>query len=70
MADETEREIDNLEDSKAGLSPGMRNNASMTTEKNNTRLFDKACSICTDDFKPGETITVTPCGHSFHDQCI
>ncbi|KVH88390.1 E3 ubiquitin-protein ligase RNF165-like [Cynara cardunculus var. scolymus] len=30
----------------------------------------KRCAVCLDDFEPRETVTLTPCHHMFHDNCI
>nr|GEX56321.1 putative RING-H2 finger protein ATL71 [Tanacetum cinerariifolium] len=30
----------------------------------------KRCAVCLDDFKPREMVTLTPCNHMFHDNCI
>ncbi|KAI3735934.1 hypothetical protein L6452_15461 [Arctium lappa] len=30
----------------------------------------KRCSVCLDDFEPREMVTLTPCNHMFHDNCI
>ena len=37
---------------------------------NKEKLFDKTCSICMMDFEPGEDMTITPCKHSYHHDCI
>jgi len=29
-----------------------------------------SCSICIEDYEPGELIRVLPCGHAFHSECI
>lgn len=31
---------------------------------------NSTCSICIEDFDPGERLRVLPCGHSFHTECI
>ncbi|XP_042484726.1 E3 ubiquitin-protein ligase RNF12-like [Macadamia integrifolia] len=31
---------------------------------------DKACSVCLEDFAPGEELLITPCKHMFHEECI
>ncbi|XP_071685820.1 uncharacterized protein [Rutidosis leptorrhynchoides] len=28
------------------------------------------CSVCLDDFEPREMVTLTPCNHMFHENCI
>ncbi|KAI7741885.1 hypothetical protein M8C21_022459 [Ambrosia artemisiifolia] len=30
----------------------------------------KRCVVCLDDFEPREMVTLTPCNHMFHDNCI
>ncbi|CAI9089159.1 OLC1v1023670C1 [Oldenlandia corymbosa var. corymbosa] len=30
----------------------------------------KRCAICLEDFEPKELVTVTPCNHMFHEECI
>ncbi|KAL4573328.1 hypothetical protein LXL04_020129 [Taraxacum kok-saghyz] len=30
----------------------------------------KRCAVCLDDFEPGEIVTLTPCRHMFHENCI
>lgn len=30
----------------------------------------KRCAICLDDFEPREAVTLTPCDHMFHEECI
>lgn len=30
----------------------------------------KRCAICLEDFEPQEIVTVTPCKHMFHEECI
>ena len=41
-------------------------------EKGLGREVDTECSICKDEFKEGDAVTVLPCGgkHFFHDECI
>ena len=34
------------------------------------RLHSTSCSICLDDYDPGEHVRVLPCGHTFHGDCI
>nr|XP_043606879.1 probable E3 ubiquitin-protein ligase XERICO [Erigeron canadensis] len=38
-------------------------------EKSNSE-DDKRCAICLDDFRAREMVTLTPCNHMFHDNCI
>jgi hypothetical protein len=33
-------------------------------------LFDDSCSICMDNFKDGNALTMTPCNHCFHEGCL
>lgn len=33
-------------------------------------LCDTSCSICTEDFVSGETLSMLPCGHTYHDSCV
>ncbi|KAI3780435.1 hypothetical protein L2E82_10416 [Cichorium intybus] len=30
----------------------------------------KRCAVCLDDFESGEMVTLTPCNHMFHENCI
>ncbi|KAI3795156.1 hypothetical protein L1987_37805 [Smallanthus sonchifolius] len=30
----------------------------------------KSCVVCLDDFEPREMVTLTPCNHMFHENCI
>lgn len=30
----------------------------------------KRCAVCLDDFRPREMVTLTPCNHMFHENCI
>ncbi|XP_071907162.1 uncharacterized protein [Coffea arabica] len=30
----------------------------------------KRCAICLEDFEPKEIVTITPCNHMFHEECI
>ncbi|CAL5369177.1 unnamed protein product [Camellia sinensis] len=30
----------------------------------------KRCAICLDDFEPKQLVTLTPCNHMFHEECI
>ncbi|GMP67606.1 hypothetical protein CsSME_00027536 [Camellia sinensis var. sinensis] len=30
----------------------------------------KRCAICLDDFEPKQWVTLTPCNHMFHEECI
>lgn len=30
----------------------------------------KSCTICLEEFEPREEVTVTPCNHMFHEDCI
>lgn len=30
----------------------------------------KRCAICLEDFEPRQEVTVTPCKHMFHEECI
>lgn len=38
-------------------------------EKNN-KEDGKRCAVCLDDFEAGEMVTLTPCNHMFHGDCI
>ncbi|CAN4103201.1 unnamed protein product [Withania somnifera] len=51
---------------------GLNNNMNNTTnEPEKDKDEDgKRCSICLEDFVPKEMVTVTPCSHMFHDDCI
>lgn len=31
---------------------------------------EKSCAICLQDFEPREEVTLTPCQHMFHEECI
>ena len=35
-----------------------------------TGVLDDVCSICIEDYRPGEERKFLPCGHYFHGQCI
>ncbi|XP_016579483.1 probable E3 ubiquitin-protein ligase ZFP1 isoform X1 [Capsicum annuum] len=51
-----------------GLNNNMNNTAN---EPENDKDEDgKRCSICLEDFVPKELVTVTPCSHMFHEDCI
>ncbi|CAN4105090.1 unnamed protein product [Withania somnifera] len=51
---------------------GLNNNMNNTTnEPEKDKDEDgKRCSICLEEFVPKEMVTVTPCRHIFHDDCI
>ena len=55
---------------KAANDSGLYHSSNLNLTQNKSKLYDKTCSICTDDFSPNEKITITPCKHSFHDHCI
>ena len=40
------------------------------TEKEDPYFDHNTCSICLDDYEPGEHIRVLPCQHTFHSDCI
>lgn len=48
---------------------GDYNSRAKSQEKRNNE-DGKRCVICLDDFEPRETVTLTPCHHMFHDNCI
>ena len=66
--DSDNEEADPEERRKRSTRDNFHPNGQMTLNKN--KLFDKTCSICTDDYQNGEIITITPCKHAFHDNCI
>jgi len=39
-------------------------------EREATRYANESCSICLGPFENGETITVLPCLHFYHDPCL
>jgi len=47
---------------------GITNNTSSLL--NNRSMLDSECSICLDDYHPGEMLRSLPCGHTFHSDCI
>jgi len=50
---------------------GLNNNMNNTTTNKSSKDEDgKRCSICLEDFEPKEMVTVTPCSHMFHEDCI
>lgn len=36
----------------------------------NRNIDGDKCAICLEEFEPREEVTVTPCSHMFHDECI
>uniref|UniRef100_A0A7N0T2W1 RING-type E3 ubiquitin transferase n=1 Tax=Kalanchoe fedtschenkoi TaxID=63787 RepID=A0A7N0T2W1_KALFE len=43
----------------------------VTSEYENDRGSNgDKCAICLEEFEPREEVTVTPCSHMFHDECI
>lgn len=32
--------------------------------------FDSSCPICAEDYTPGESVTMLPCMHAYHDHCV
>lgn len=52
---------------------GLNNNMNNTTTNKMDKDKDedsKRCSICLEDFVAKEMVTVTPCRHMFHEDCI
>ncbi|OIT19301.1 PREDICTED: RING finger protein 44-like [Nicotiana attenuata] len=51
---------------------GLKNNMNNTTNesKKDNDEDGKRCAICLEDFVPKEMVTVTPCSHMFHEDCI
>jgi len=41
-----------------------------TKEKDSYTFNQNSCSICLEDYEPGEQIRVLPCQHTFHSSCI
>lgn len=39
-------------------------------DEENPSFVTATCSICIEDFQPGEKVRVTPCGHHYHTECI
>ena len=37
---------------------------------NEQKLYGDHCSICLDLFSNGDKVMVTPCYHSFHEECL
>ena len=37
---------------------------------NQERLFDESCAICMSNYSEYEEIVLTPCKHSFHEECL
>lgn len=52
-----------------GLNNNMNNSTTNESRKDNDE-DGKRCSICLEDFVPKEIVTVTPCNHMFHEDCI
>ena len=38
--------------------------------RNKDRLYDRTCTICMEDFKINEDLSLTSCKHSFHHVCL
>ncbi|KAK4342262.1 hypothetical protein RND71_038078 [Anisodus tanguticus] len=51
---------------------GLNNNMNNTTNESEKDKDEdgQRCSICLEDFVPKEMVTVTPCSHIFHEDCI
>ncbi|KAM7503297.1 hypothetical protein LguiB_002201 [Lonicera macranthoides] len=50
-----------------------RDNAAGTRSNDKQKELDddgKRCAICLDDFEPKQAVTLTPCDHMFHEECI
>jgi hypothetical protein len=51
---------------------GARRSLILTSQLSSPRdrFIDTSCSICTENFKDGEEVIMTPCNHSFHETCL
>jgi len=56
--------------SRTPLSSEIRNDLTEVVVQNDGEYCNQQCSICLDNFKPQEILTVLPCSHAFHRSCI
>lgn len=54
----------------ATLAPLNTDAAAPTSPRPDTAEDAPGCSICTDDFEPGQDLRVLPCNHKFHPVCV
>lgn len=38
--------------------------------KNIQKLYGDHCSVCLEQFENGDKVMITPCTHSFHEDCL
>jgi len=59
-----------LDDEDAARAGGLCETLLPSLRKPDPYLDQNTCSICLDEYEPGEEIRVLPCNHTFHSQCI
>ncbi|KAJ3679924.1 hypothetical protein LUZ60_016202 [Juncus effusus] len=63
------------------LRRGAQNNRPMSVKRQSVEMLpcfvykfnegnDKACSICLEEYRDGETVRILPCKHEFHAECV
>lgn len=62
--------IDDLQDIKVSITEELFNKFKNIKITNTNDFKDKLCNICIDEYKQDDIITILPCEHFFHTECI